>query len=514
MLLIHPPVSKPCEPPAGTARLCGALNHHGIHYTVLDANIEGFLFLLNSSPESSDTWTTRALRHLSGHLDSLKSWEAYRDGDRYRHAINDLNRLLKMTSSASSVRVELANYEHDTLSPVRSMDLIRAAENPEDNPFYPYFRKRLTDLLKERSPSLIGFSLNYLNQALSTFAMIGFVRREHVNVKIVLGGGLVTSWMRRPHWKNPFQRWVDNLVAGPGEGPLLSLMGVSETEDIPYRPIYNSLPLYDSLPIKDYFAPGLILPYSASSGCYWNRCSFCPERAEGNPYHAIPEDKVIDHLLHLVQKHKPVLIHLLDNAISPSLMNAISEHSLGAPWYGFARVTRHLMDQDFCIGLKRSGCVMLKLGLESGDQKVLDDLQKGIDLEEASIALRNLKKAGIATYVYLLFGTPSEGAEEARRTLEFVVKHQEYIDFLNLAIFNMPIYGPEAQEIKTKAFSEGDLSLYTGFDHPKGWNRPWVRQFLDKEFKRHPAIASILRRDPPVFTSNHAPFFVMNRSAS
>jgi hypothetical protein len=35
-----------------------------------------------------------------------------------------------------------------------------------------------------------------------------------------------------------------------------------------------------------------------------------------------------------------------------------------------------------------------------------------------------------------------------------------------------------------------------------------IRQFLDKEFKRHPAIASILRRDPPVFTSNHAPFFV------
>jgi hypothetical protein len=38
-----------------------------------------------------------------------------------------------------------------------------------------------------------------------------------------------------------------------------------------------------------------------------------------------------------------------------------------------------------------------------------------------------------------------------------------------------------------------------------------IRQFLDKEFKRHPAIASILRRDPPVFTSNHAPFFVKDR---
>ncbi len=38
-----------------------------------------------------------------------------------------------------------------------------------------------------------------------------------------------------------------------------------------------------------------------------------------------------------------------------------------------------------------------------------------------------------------------------------------------------------------------------------------VRQFLDKEFKRHPAIAPILRRDPPIFTSNPAPFFAMEK---
>jgi radical SAM superfamily enzyme YgiQ (UPF0313 family) len=156
---------------------------------------------------------------------------------------------------------------------------------------------------------------------------------------------------------------------------------------------------------------------------------------------------------------------------------------------------------------------MLKIGLESGDQSVLDDLQKGVDLEEASSALKNLKEAGITTYVYLLFGTPPEGLKEARKTLDFVVKHHRCIGFLNLAIFNMPIYGPEAQQTERKTFYEGDLSLYTGFNHPKGWSRKLVRQFLDKEFRRHPAIASILRRDPPAFTSNHAPFFVMDRVA-
>jgi len=507
MILIYPPVSKPCEPPAGVAKLCGALDHHGIGHRVLDANLEGLLGLLNVSPAPSDTWTSRATRHLPEHLNSLKGWGLYQSENRYRRAINDLNRILAMTARSSRVRLGLANYEHEELSPTSSADLLRAAENPEANPFSPYFEKRLVDLLKAQQPSAIGFSLNYLSQALCTFAMIGFLRRECPGVKLVLGGGLVTSWMRRPHWRNPFDGLVDHLVAGPGEASILSIMGVTPSGDNPYSP------KYDSLPGRDYFAPGPILPYSSSTGCYWNRCSFCPERAEGNPYLPVPVERVIGDLLRLLDHHKPSLIHLLDNAISPSLMKAISEHPPGAPWYGFARFTRHLLDPDFCLALKQSGCILLKLGLESGDQAVLDALQKGIDLEEASTVLKNLKKAGIATYVYILFGTPPEGQTEARRTLEFVVKHHDRIGFLNLAIFNMPIYAPEAQHMKTKSFYEGDLSLYANFDHPKGWSRPRIRQFLDKEFKRHPAIASILRRDPPVFTSNHAPFFVMRKAA-
>jgi radical SAM superfamily enzyme YgiQ (UPF0313 family) len=153
---------------------------------------------------------------------------------------------------------------------------------------------------------------------------------------------------------------------------------------------------------------------------------------------------------------------------------------------------------------------MLKFGLESGDQVVLDNLQKGINLEDVSLALKNLKKVGIATYIYLLFGTPAEGQLEARKTLEFVGRHHDCISFLNLAIFNMPIDGPEVKKIELKTFYEGDLSLYTDFEHPKGWSRKLIRQFLDKEFKRHPAIVPILRRDPPVFTSNHAPLFVLS----
>ena len=150
---------------------------------------------------------------------------------------------------------------------------------------------------------------------------------------------------------------------------------------------------------------------------------------------------------------------------------------------------------------------MLKLGVESGDQKVLDALDKGIDIDMTSRALDTIHRAGIATYVYLLFGTPAEDEAAARKTLDFTLAHASFIDFLNLAIFNLPAYSEEASGLDTVDFYEGDLSLYREFIHPVGWSRNRVRRFLSGTFKKPAAIKKILNNDPPFFTSNHAPFF-------
>jgi hypothetical protein len=82
---------------------------------------------------------------------------------------------------------------------------------------------------------------------------------------------------------------------------------------------------------------------------------------------------------------------------------------------------------------------------------------------------------------------------------------------LNLAIFNLSSRSIEAQSLVTQDFYEGDPSLYKSFQHPQGWHRPVVRNFLEKTFKKHPAIAPIVQRMPEFFTSNHAPFFVLNK---
>jgi radical SAM superfamily enzyme YgiQ (UPF0313 family) len=433
-------------------------------------------------------------------LAALRDPRTYRTFDRYKRAVLDVNRALA-SSTAPDITVSLSNYQHARLSPLRSVDLLSAAAEHKENPFYPYFQQRLAPLVAEKCPSMVGISLNYLSQALCAFAMAGFLKKAFPSIKLILGGGLVTSWLRRPGWRSPFGGLFDNIVAGPGEDYLLSLAGAEGLRERHYTPSY------DSLPLRDYLSPGLILPYSGSSGCSWSKCSFCPEKAEGSPYNQVPARRMTEDCAALVTKTGPVLLHLLDNEVSTAHMRALIKNPPGVAWYGFARITRELAEHDFCAALKKSGCVMLKLGLESGDQCVLDKLDKGIELSTAAAALHELKEAGIATYIYLLFGTPAETEAAARETLAFTAEHCDSIDYLNLALFNMPVCGHEAQDYATSVFYEGDLSLYTDFAHPKGWDRKLVRAFLENEFKRHPAIATILQRDPPLFTSNHAPLF-------
>ncbi len=499
MLLIFPPLAKPCEPPAGIARLAGAVQAAGKHCTIVDANIEGISFLLARDHAPEDTWSRRAVRGLEHNLQNLRNPDLYRNPSRYQRAVADINRVLEQVGKTHDITLNLANYQDPDLSPLKSSDLLQAAARPETNIFHPWFRARLEHLIEKINPTMVGFSLNFLSQALTCFAMIGFVKKHMPELSIVMGGGLITSWMRNPSWNNPFSGLIDHLITGPGEEQLVALLGL--------QPTTTHLADYQELTRHNYMAPGFILPYAASSGCYWNKCSFCPETAEGNPYTVLPPEQVLEDLARLSSRTTPSLIHFLDNAISPKLMTALAQQPPGAPWYGFARACRQLADPAFCKRLKKSGCVMLKLGLESGDQSVLDRMDKGINLTLVVRVLDALKQAGIETYVYLLFGTPRESITEARKTLSFIADHHEAVTFLNLAIFNMPVCSSEAGQLAIHDFYEGDLSLYCDFSHPRGWDRKKIRRFLDQEFKKHPAIAPIIRRDPPVFTSNHAPFF-------
>ncbi|WP_458778419.1 B12-binding domain-containing radical SAM protein [Desulforhopalus sp. 52FAK] len=498
MLIIHPPLTKPCEPPAALAYLAGALVSHGVNTTVCDMNIEGFHYLMENTTNGDDTWSRRAIKNVSRNIEALQTSTTYQNRDKYKRAVADVNRVLEIAGKRHGIDLSLANYVDERYSPQKSSDLRDAALHFSDNIFYPYFSKRLEELLEASHTGHIGISINYLSQAICSFAIIGYLRKYHPKLKIITGGGLITTWLSHPGWTQPFDTLIDTFIGGKGEQQLLNVLGLKPTNE-ETRPQYQQLN-------NSYLSPGFVLPYTTSRGCFWKKCNFCPETSEDNPYEHNPPARTTQDLTALLGETQPGLIHLLDNAVSSSTFKAIQDSVLRTPWYGFARFSQHLADKDFCNKLKLSGCTMLKLGLESGDQQVLDTMNKGIDLQLASTVLKNLQEVGIATYIYLLFGTPAEDHESAFKTQDFVEQHHHAINYLNLAIFNLPVCSEQTKQLTISSFYEGDLSIYSNFEHPKGWNRGKIRRFLDSSFKRSPDIAPIMKNDPPFFTSNHAPF--------
>ena len=501
MLLIFPPLAKACEPPAGIARLAGFLRGNNQKCTLWDANLDGQLYLLEQKQSPVDTWSKRAWKNIQANTQALRSRKLYTNNDRYQRAARDVNRALAQSCITTDINISLADYQDTKLSPHKSSDLLQAADEYASNIFCPFFQQQLTKLLSLQNDPWIGISLNYLSQAIPVFVLAGLIKKEYPSFKIVAGGGLVTSWLRSPAWINPFSELFEHLVAGPGETPLLKILGDKAAHS-------HQAPDFTDLPLDKYLAPGLILPYSASTGCYWNRCSFCPEKAEGNPYIKLSSEQIMEDLHMLTDEYQPRLIHFLDNAVAPSLMKRLIREPVGTEWYGFARISQELRSLFFCKDLRKSGCVMLKIGIESGSQNVLDAMDKGIHLQLVEESLTALKQAGIATYVYLLFGTPAESIVEARQTLDFTVRNAAAITFLNLAVFNLPRHSAESHTLELRDFSTADLGLYSDFQHPLGWNRKEVRNFLATEFKAHPVIRPILQRDPPFFTSNHAPLML------
>ncbi|MBE0596567.1 MAG: radical SAM protein, partial [Desulfuromonadales bacterium] len=242
---------------------------------------------------------------------------------------------------------------------------------------------------------------------------------------------------------------------------------------------------------------------AASRGCYWRRCECCPEAlAPVHPYAALAAAKVPLLMRELAECFGADQIHFTDDALPPAVLQALAAQPGGPRWHGFARFEGMLADPAFTRRLAASGCRLLQLGLESGSQAVLDRLRKGTQVAEAAAVLDALRQAGIATYVYVLLGTPGETLADAEATLSFLEQQADKIDFLNLAIMNLPRPAGE-----TELPAEEGLGFYREFAPSPGWDRRAVRRFLKERLLGSPAVRAAVNRVPPAFTSNHAYLF-------
>ena len=501
LVLIFPPVALPSEPPLGIATLAASLRRLGARVELVDANVEGLHHLVASVPDEAarDEAGRRALKLRARALAQLRSSVGYADRDRHHAAVGALRRTLAIADAEGAA--DVADYHHPGMSPFELSDLQRAAGGSACA--YDAYFEGLAARVSERSPRVVGISINYLHQVLPGLALAGVLRRRlGPGVGIMAGGGLISSWRGRldPGCLSPT---VDRLVLGDGVAALARELG------LPAPPPRWDPPDYTGLPWELYLAPVRIAPATTSVGCYWNACRYCPQAAVGQRYQTTFGDGLARAFEEICRRTGAGLVHVTDSAVPPANLRRLAALDGAVPWYGFGRFHADLTDLDFCRELRRGGCRMLKLGLESGSPRVLRRLNKGIDLTRASAALRALRRAGVAVYLYVMFGIPGERRDDAERTLAFVADHAPCIDFINVSLLNLPISTPPEPGLELRRVPRyGELSLYTGFEDREGWERREARLFLERDFRRHPAVGPILRRTPHVFGANHAPFFV------
>lgn len=525
LLLIQPPALKPAEPPLALAILLSHLRQQGISCDAIDANLDAYLYLLEEAPRTpqaaagTDTNLQRALKHRNHSLQLLRSPAGGHNFARYNTAVRYLNRLLALWNTTSE-KLTLGDYQNADLSPFVPADLEALTGGAAQTLFHPYFCHELLPRIHAMQPQVIGISINYLHQALPAFELAGILRREFPHIRLVAGGGLITSWKETLQQNNLHFSAFDQLIFGPAEGALQKLMtkqhkSVDQGTD---PEVISFVPDFSFACSSDYLSPEPILPLTASRGCYWRKCLFCPEAATPvHPYCSFPPDDLPREMRRLADEHEIRYIQLTDNAIPVNMLKVLADNPQelqGLNWFGFVRFEKALEDPDFVMKLAQSGCRMLQLGLESGSQAVLDRLQKGIRLDAVERILDNLAAAGIATFVYIMLGTPGETEKDAEQTLTFLEKHADNIGFLNLSIMNMPRSSGLLANPKQYGISDTDsidtetpLALYQRFNSTSSWNRATARRFLKQKLLGSAKIRKIVNRTPPLFTSNHAVFF-------
>jgi anaerobic magnesium-protoporphyrin IX monomethyl ester cyclase len=168
-----------------------------------------------------------------------------------------------------------------------------------------------------------------------------------------------------------------------------------------------------------YFSTNVV----ASRGCPF-RCNWCAKPISGNKFQLRPAELVAAEFQEL--KHAYGVEHIwfgddifaLNQQWTQQFADEIEARGCALPFKIQSRAD--LMTPQTVASLKRAGCVEVWMGVESGSQKVLDAMDKGLRVAEVKRARSRLGDAGIRACYFLQFGYPGEQWEDIQQTIELV----------------------------------------------------------------------------------------------
>jgi len=284
-------------------------------------------------------------------------------------------------------------------------------------------------------------------------------------IPLILGGPYFASHEVASHWFDI--PGVTVLVGGEVEPRLCELVGkvtaAQSVNDIPgvwsrvaEKLQLNAPPLteLDRLPFPDYSDfpwnryPNIIIPSITGRGCGWGVCTFCSDVTStvGRTFRSRSPENVLAELEHQGRRHSARLFVFTDLKLNSNLdmWHAIGAkmqlHAPGARWIGAVHVGSHGPNGLTSDELKQAhvgGMVRLTTGFETGSQRLLDKMAKGVDLAMTSRFLADSHAAGISVRMTMFTGFPGEEAADLNKTTDFLSRHERFIE--RLPVFRFQI---------------------------------------------------------------------------
>ncbi len=195
-------------------------------------------------------------------------------------------------------------------------------------------------------------------------------------------------------------------------------------------------PAWHLMPPKKYrIAPILepakalpIAPVMTSRGCPYN-CSFCASNVTWQRKIRLRSPKnVLKEIKMLKKKFGVKEIHFCDDNFTidikraEKICTALIKQNINLPWQCPNGVRIDRLTLPLLRKMKKAGCYALGLGIESGNQAILNKVNKQLDLRLVSQVLRKMKKAGIESYGFFILGLPGETEKTAQETINFALK--------------------------------------------------------------------------------------------
>ncbi|HBH17445.1 MAG TPA: hypothetical protein DDX14_00600 [Cyanobacteria bacterium UBA9579] len=375
--------------------------------------------------------------------------------------------------------------------------VMEAISNKEENPFLEYYNLVFSSLA-ELKPKMIAISINSFSQVVSGLTLAKLLKDNMKDTHISIGGNFFTRVINTLQEKPEFfENFCDTLVYEEGEIPIITLIEAIKTNgDLSKVPNLLYLdgekvvitekcepqklddiadPDLTGIDMKAYLSPEIVIPIQASRGCYWKKCTFC-DHDYGSVYNIKSPEKLISEMRVFKEKYGIKHFEFIDEAISPSYLRkmseAILENNLDIRFFMYARTEKGFSKELLDLAHK-AGCRMIMWGVESGSRRIMEMINKGVDLDNRFEPLKNSNAAKIWNFCFLFFGFPTETTEEAMMTVNMIIDNKEIINSYGLSNFSLGKHTkmrqePEKFSITNIREDEEDLSSKLHYDVLEG----------------------------------------------